>query len=67
MKGTQFRHLIIPESNGLRGVAKLTDGTVLSKIAKFLFNHRSTPQSTPGMSPSELLLERGLNSVLNLM
>ena len=65
-----------PASNGLaeralqifwHSVAKLTDGTVQTKITRFLFNYRITPQSTTGMSPSELLLGRRLKSALNLM
>ena len=65
-----------PSSNGLaeravqifkHSVAKLTDGTVQTKIARFLFTYRITPQSTTGMSPSELLLGRRLKSALDLM
>ena len=48
-------------------VAKLTEGTVQTKIARFLFTYRITPQSTTGMSPSELLLGRRLKSALDLM
>ena len=44
----------------------MTDGTVQTKISRFLFNFRIIPQSTTGMSPSELLLER-LKSALDLM
>ena len=48
-------------------VAKLIEGTVQTKIARFLFTYRITPQSTTGMSPSELLLGRRLKSALDLM
>ena len=63
-----------PASNGLaeravqifkHSIAKLTDRT--NKIARFLFTYRITPQSTTGMSPSELLLRRRLKSALDLM
>ena len=50
-----------------QSVAKLTEGTVQTKIARFLFTYRITPQSTTGMSPSELLLGRRLKSALDLM
>ena len=65
-----------PASNGLaeravqifkHSVAKLTEGTVQTKISTFLFNYRITPKSTTGMSPSELLLGRRLKSALDLM
>ena len=48
-------------------VAKLTEGTVQTKIARFLFVYKIMPQSTTGISPSELLLGRRLNSVLDLI
>ena len=65
-----------PASNGLveravqifkHSVAKMTDETVQTKIARFLFTYRTPPQSTTGMSPSELLLGRRLKSALDLM
>ena len=65
-----------PASNGLaeravqifkHSVAKLTDETVQTKIVRFLFTYRTPPQSTTGMSPSELLLGRRFKSALDLM
>ena len=64
-----------PKSKGLaesavqifkHSVAKLTDGTVQTKIARFLFNYKITSQSTTGISP-ELLLGSRLISAPDLM
>ena len=53
-----------PASNGLAeravqtfksGMKKLTSGTLETRVARFLFNYRITPQTTTGVSPSELL------------
>ena len=46
------------------GIKKLSDGTVDLKLARFLFNYRITPHSTTGMSPSELMFGRQLNTRL---
>ena len=54
-----------PASNGLaeravqvikRGLKKVTEGTMGSRLAKVLFAYRITPQSTTGLAPAELLL-----------
>ena len=37
------------------GMKKLTSGTLEARLARFLFNYRITPQTTTGVSPSELL------------
>ena len=56
-----------PASNGLaeravqivkNGLKKVTEGTINTRLAKILFAYRITPQSTTGISPSELLLIR---------
>ena len=53
-----------PASNGLAersmrifkgGMKKLKDRTLEIKLAHFLFSYRLTPQTTTGLSPSELL------------
>ena len=53
-----------PASNGLAeravktfktGLKKMTDGTTLDKLSRFLFAYRNTPQTTTGVSPAELL------------
>ena len=65
-----------PSTNGLaeravqvlkRGLRKMDQGSLKSKIAKVLFSYRITPQSTTGLSPSELLLGRRPRTRLDLM
>ena len=65
-----------PASNGLaeravqivkKGLKKVTTGTVNSRLSKILFAYRITPQTTTGVSPSELLLGRRPRSKLDLM
>lgn len=64
-----------PASNGLAeravrtfktGVQKLS-GDIHTKIARFLFHYRISPQSTTGVSPAELLMGRRLRSTLDLL
>lgn len=56
-----------PASNGLaeravqtfkEGLKKLKEGSVETKLARFLFQYRLTPHSTTGKSPAELLMGR---------
>ena len=56
-----------PSSNGLaeramqtfkQGLKKMKYGTLQTKISRFLFSYRTTPQSTTGVSPAELLMGR---------
>ena len=65
-----------PASNGLaeravqivkRGVKKLKLDTLQDKICRFLFSYHNTPQSTTGVTPSELLLGRKMRSPLDLL
>ena len=65
-----------PASNGLaeravqifkRGVWKMKDRNLQTKLARFLFNYRITPQSTTGTSPAELLQGWILRSALDLL
>ena len=65
-----------PASNGLaeravqlikRGLKKVVDGTLRTRIATVLCSHRITPQATTGVPPSELLLGRRLRTRLDLM
>ena len=65
-----------PSSNGLaeravqlvkRGLKKVTRGSMKSRLAKVLFHYRLTPQTTTGISPSELLLGRRPRSRLDLL
>ena len=46
---------------------KMKEGSLAQKLARFLFSYRITPQSTTGVSPSELLMNRKLRSVLDLL
>ncbi|XP_041823137.1 uncharacterized protein K02A2.6-like [Melanotaenia boesemani] len=65
-----------PASNGLaeravqtfkQGITKTNGDTLETKIARFLFNYRITPQSTTGLSPAEMLMSRRLRSTLDLL
>ena len=65
-----------PSTNGLaeravqilkKGLKKVTDGTIHSRLAKVLMSYRITPQSTTGSSPAELLLGRQPRTRLDLL
>ena len=65
-----------PSSNGLveravqtfkQGMKKQGDGTVETKLARFLLSYRITPQSTTGESPAQLRWGRSLRSHLDLL
>ncbi len=65
-----------PASNGLaeravqiikHGLKKETVGDIEERLAKILFNYRITPQTTTGISPSELLLGGRSRSRLDLL
>ena len=65
-----------PASNGLAeravktfktAMRKMTEGSLKQKLARFLFSYRTTPQSTTGVSPAELLMNKKLRSVLDLL
>ena len=65
-----------PASNGLaeravqivkRGLKKITQGSMRSRLAKTLFTYCLTPQTTTGISPGELLLGRCPRSRLDLL
>lgn len=65
-----------PASNGLaeravqtfkQGIKKIKVDTLETKIARFLFNYRITPQTTTGLSPAEMLMSRRLRSTLDLL
>ena len=46
---------------------KLKEGTVSAKVAQFLFNYRTSPHSTTGHSPAELMFSRRLRMCLELL
>jgi hypothetical protein len=65
-----------PASNGLaeravqivkRGLKKVTEGTMSSRLAKILLAYRVTPQTTTGMAPAEPLLGRRPRTRLDLL
>ena len=65
-----------PSSNGLaewavqlikQGLKKTKKGSMKSRLAHVLFHYRLTPQTTTGVSPSELLLGRRPRSRLDLL
>ena len=63
-----------PSSNGLveravqtlkGGLKKLQDGSLETKLSRFLFSYRSMPHSSTGLSPAELMFSRRLHSPLD--
>ncbi|XP_019859677.1 PREDICTED: uncharacterized protein K02A2.6-like [Amphimedon queenslandica] len=64
-----------PASNGLAERAVQTfkstvtkmEGPMDQRIARFLLQYRITPQTTTGLSPSQLLMGRQLRTVLDLL
>lgn len=64
-----------PASNGLaeravqtvkNGLKKM-NGPLETRISRFLFKYRVTPQATTGISPSELLMHRRIRTHLDLL
>ena len=65
-----------PASNGMaeravqtfkQGFTKMREGTIETRVSRFLFRYRNTPQSTTRISPAEMLLGRRPRSHLDLM
>ena len=65
-----------PASNGLAeravqtfkmNMKKMSQGSLETRIARFLFHYRITPHTTTGISPAELLFGRRLRSHLDLL
>lgn len=65
-----------PSSNGLaeravqtmkNGLKKLVSGSLETKLARFLFKYRLTPQTVTEVSPAELMFGRPLRSQLDLL
>ena len=44
---------------------KITEGSVKTKVSRLLFKYRLTPQSSTGVSPSELMFGRRIHSSLD--
>ena len=49
------------------GLKRITEGSLQSRLNKFLFQHRLTLQTTTGLSPAELMFGRTLRSQLDLL
>ena len=65
-----------PSSNGLAeravqtfkaGMKRNSQGNVETRLASFLFHYRTTPHTTTGVSPAELLMGRCLRRHLDLL
>ena len=65
-----------PSSNGLaeravrivkEGLRKVSAGTMMDRLSRFLFQYRITPQTTTGIAPGELLMGRKLKSPLDCL
>ncbi len=65
-----------PASNGLaeravqtfkQGMRKMPEGSVETKVSRFLFKYRITPHSITGRSPAEMLMNRKPRSTLDLV
>lgn len=65
-----------PSSNGLaeravqtfkEGMKKMKEGTIQTRLSRFLFGYRITPHITTGLSPAELMMSRRLRSALDLV
>ena len=65
-----------PASNGLvekavqtvkRGLEKQHIGFFHTKLQRILFSYRTTPQSTTGKSPAEMLMKRTLKTHVDLL
>ena len=65
-----------PASNGLaeravrvfkEGIKKMGEGSVETKVSRFLLKYRTTSQTTTGETPAELLMNRRLRTHLDLV
>ena len=78
MKKNGIKHIKVapyhPASNGLaeravrifkEGYEKMEDGSVQTKLSRFLLSYGTTPHSTTGVPPAELLMKRRLHTQLN--
>ena len=78
MKKNGIKHIKVspyhPASNGLaeravrifkEGYEKMEEGSVQTKLSRFLLSYRTTPHSTTGVPPAELLMKRKLHTQLN--
>ena len=65
-----------PASNGLakqavqtvkEGLRKMVDGSLETRLSRFLFHHQISPHSTTAVSPAELVMGKRLRSHLDLL
>ena len=65
-----------PASNGMaeralqivkKGLKKVNDGSIKERLARILFAYLTTPQSTTGLTPAEMLLRCKPRTHLNLI
>ena len=47
------------------GYEKMEDGSAQTKLSRFLLGYRTTPHSTTGVPPAELLMKRRFHTQLN--
>ncbi|KAJ8388189.1 hypothetical protein AAFF_G00136550 [Aldrovandia affinis] len=62
LQGSWPRECTDPEE----GIKKMGEGSVETKLSRFLFKYRSTPQTTTGATPAELLMNRRIRTQLDL-
>ena len=48
-----------------QGLKKLKQGSIETRVSRFLSSYRTTPQSTTGLSPSEMLFNRSQDAFLS--
>ena len=78
MRRNGIKHIKVapyhPASNGLaeravrvlkEGFEKMGEGSIQTKISRFLLRYRTTPHSTTGVPPAELLMKRKLHTQLD--
>ena len=49
------------------GIGKMEEGTIQDKLSRFLLKYRTTPHTTTGVTPAELLMKRKLRTKLDLL
>ena len=78
LKGNGIKHVTVspyhPASNGQaeravrvfkEGIEKMEEGTMRTKLSRFLLKYRITPHTTTGVAPAELLMKRRLRTHLD--
>ena len=71
LKRNGIRHVLTPPyhpaSNGLveEGMKRIKEGSWNTRLARYLFKYRTTPHSSTGLSPAEMLYGRKLRTQLD--